>query len=61
MVSIELAKFGYNVTNKKLPKPLLDMLNARGGKKTHKYSTLGKSTLNVQQHTSEMFNRSFFV
>ena len=43
----------------KLPKPPLDMLNARGGKKTHRYPTRGKTTTNVQNHTSELFNRSF--
>ena len=59
MINVELAIFGYNISNKKLPKPLLDMLNARGGKKTHRYPTCGKATPNVQQHTSEMFNRSF--
>ena len=59
MIQIKLAKVGYNITNKKLPKPLLDMLNARGGKKTHRYPTRGKTTSNVQHHTSELFNRSF--
>ena len=59
MINVELAIFGYNISNKKLPKPLLDMLNARGGKKTHRYPTHEKTTLNVQQHTSQMFNRSF--
>ena len=59
MVDLELTKFGYKISNSILPKPLLDMLNAMGGKKKHQYPTRNKQTPNIQKHSSTQFNTSF--
>ena len=42
-----------------LPQPLQNILNADGGKKTHRYPTRNKHTPNIQKHQCSMFNQSF--
>ena len=59
MIQFNLCKLGQQMTHKLLPKPLQDILNAGGGKKTHRYPTRNKSTPNIQKHQCIIFNRSF--
>ena len=59
MIQFNLCKLGQQMTHKHLPKPLQDILNADGGKKTHRYPTRNKSTPNIQKHQCTIFNRSF--
>ena len=59
MINVELAKLGYNISRKLLPKPILDIFEKNGGKKTHHYPTRNKMTPNVQKHHSTQFNHSF--
>ena len=59
MIQLELIKFGYKITKNQQPLPLQELMNARGGKKIHRYPTRGKSVPNIQKHTSEIFNKSF--
>ena len=59
LIQLELCKFGHQVTCKYLPKPILDLLDSRGGKKTHRYNTRYKKTPNIQQHSGTNFNKSF--
>ena len=59
MIQLELIKFGYKITKNQQPLPLQELMNARGGKKTHRYPTRGKNVPNIQKHTSEIFNKSF--
>ena len=59
MIRIELAKFGYEISQKSVPKSLLNMLNSNGGLKKHRYPTRGKNVPNIQAHTSETLNKSF--
>ena len=37
MIKLELTKFGYKISKKILPSPLINMLNIKGGKKSHQY------------------------
>ena len=48
LIKNELCKLGYKVTNKLLPKPLVELFEQQGGKKTHKYETRNKNTPNIQ-------------
>ena len=59
MIQLELIKFGYKIAKHEQPLPLQELMNARGGKKIHRYPTRGKSVPNIQKHTSEIFNKSF--
>ena len=59
MIKIELCKFGARVSNNLLPKPILDLMKKRGGRKTHGYGTRNKNIPNTQRHTSSHFNTSF--
>ena len=59
MINVELAKQGYNINRKLLPKSILDIFDKNGGKKTHRYPTRNKMMPNVQKHHSTQFNRSF--
>ena len=59
MINIELCKFGAWVSNNLLPKPILDLMKKRGGRKTHGYETRNKNIPNTQRHTSARFNTSF--
>ena len=59
LIQIELCKFGHRITHRELPKPLLDLVNSWGGRKTHPYETHNKNLPSVQQHTGTSFNKSF--
>ena len=59
MINVELAKLGYNINRKLLPKPILDIFDKNGGKKTHRYPTRNKMMQNVQKHHLTQFNHSF--
>ena len=61
MIKMELCKFGYKLTNRMLPDPLLNIMNNRGGKKTHQYATRNKNIPNIQIHTSPQFHHSFLT
>ena len=59
MIQFNLCKLGQQMTHKLLPQPLQNILNADGGKKTHRYPTRNKYTPNIQKHQCSIFNRSF--
>ena len=59
IINVELAKQGYNINRKLLPKPILDIYDKNGGKKIHHYLTRNKMTPNIQKHHSTQFNHSF--
>ena len=59
MINVELAKQEYNINRKLLPKPILDIFDKNGDKKTHCNPTRNKMMPNVQKHHSTQFNRSF--
>ena len=59
MIQFNLCKLGQQMTHKLLPEPLQNILNADGGKKTHRYPTRNKYTPNIQKHQCSIFNRSF--
>ena len=61
MIQLNLCKLGHQMTHKLLPQPLQNILNADGGKKTHRYPTRNKHTPNIQKHQSIMFNQSFYA
>ena len=59
LIDLEVAKFGYKISRNLVPKPIQNIMNAKGGKKTHTYQTSNKTTPNIQRHQSTQFNRSF--
>ena len=59
LIDLEAAKFGYKISCNLVPKPIQNIMNAKGGKKTHTYHTCNKTTPNIQRHQSTQFNRSF--
>ena len=59
IINVELAKQGYNINRKLLPKPILGIYDKNGGKKIHRYPTRNKMTPNIQKHHSTQFNPSF--
>ena len=59
IINVELAKQGYNINRKLLPKPILDIYDKNGGKKIHRYLTRNKMMPNIQRHQSTQFNCSF--
>ena len=59
IINVELAKQGYNINRKLLPKPILDIYDKNGGKKIRCYLTRNKMMPNIQKHHSIQFNRSF--
>ena len=59
LMYMELCRFGHRITTKELPKPLLDLLDSQGGRKTHQYETRNKKTPNIQKHSGIHFNKSF--
>ena len=56
---MELCQFGHRLSCKYLPKPIIDLLETRGRKKTHQYETHYKKTPNIQKHSGVNFNKSF--
>ena len=59
IINVELAKQGYNINRKLLPKQILDIYDKNGGKKIHRYPTRNKMMPNIQKHHSTQFIRSF--
>ena len=59
MIQLALCKLGHQMTYKLLPQPLHNILNAAGGKKSHRYPMRNKDTPNIQKHQSTLFNHSF--
>ena len=60
MIQMELCKYGFKITKKLLPEPLIIRLaHDREGKKVHRYDTRNKYVPNVQLHKSPQFNNSF--
>ena len=59
IVELELGKFGYWLSKDLLPKPLKQLMESKGGRKSHRYPTRNKFTPNIQRHYSTIFNRSF--
>ena len=59
IINVELAKLGYSINRKLLPKPILDIYDKNGGKKIHRYPTRNKMTPNIQKHHLIQFNCSF--
>ena len=59
LIENELRRLRYKVTNKLLPKPLVELFQQCGGKKMHRYETHKKNTPNIQQHNTHLFNQSF--
>ena len=59
LIDLEAAKFGYKISRNLVPKPIQNIMNAKGRKKTHIYHTRNKTTPNIQRHQSTQFNRSF--
>ena len=54
MIQIEHCKYGHYITHRKLPKPIQDIINVNGGKKTHKFDTRHKARQtykNMQDHS----------
>ena len=56
LIDNELWKLGYKVTNKIILKPLINLFQQDGGKKTHRYETYNKNTPNIQRHNTPLFN-----
>ena len=61
MIQFNLCKLGQQMTHKLLPKPLQDIINANGGKKTHRYPTRNKSTPNIQSINALFLTGVFFA
>ena len=59
LIQLELTKLDFKVSKKYLPAPILEIFNANGGEKTHKYQTRNKAIPNIQKHQSNLFNNSF--
>ena len=58
MVQMELGKFGAKVVRKIIPEPLRMVMEARGGKKNHKYDNRYKNVPNIQKHATVQYNSS---
>ena len=59
MIKIELNKFGAKVARKQIPKPIQQLMELRGGVKSHRYNTRRKGVPNIQKHRTPLFNQSF--
>ena len=59
MVKLELLKFGYKLSRQNLSSPIENLMNQKGGKKTHRYLTCNKAIPNIQPHKCAQFNISF--
>ena len=58
MITLELAKYGYKITNKLYPNTLHWLAESSGGLKMHHYPTCYKKTPNIQKHKTKDFNNS---
>ena len=59
LIMLHQQKLGYMVSHELLPKPLLDLFNNRGGKRSQHYPTRNKLIPNIQAHQNVTFNSSF--
>ena len=59
MIEMELAKYGYRLTNKDYPNSLQSITNANGGIKLHRYPIQSRNTPNIQAHQVHQFNISY--
>ena len=59
MIKIETAEVGHRISTEQYPAPLLNIFDAHGGLKQHRYPTRNKRTPNIQMHLSQQFNNSF--
>ena len=59
MIHIELLKFGYMLSKKKLPNPINNIMTKKGGQKTHPYQTRNKMIPNIQRNNDQSFNSSY--
>ena len=55
LIKQELIKLGYNISNNRLPRPIIDLY----GKKRHKYPTRRKNIPDIYPHTDYQYNISF--
>ena len=56
MIKIETAKVGHRITTEQYPTPLLNIFNAHGGLKQHRYPTRNKRTPNIQLNSGQQLN-----
>ena len=59
IVELKMGKFGYRLANNILPSPLKNLMEAKGGIKSHRYPTRNKRIPNIQKHSITMFNHSY--
>ena len=59
IVELEMEKFGYRLVNNILPSPLKELMEAKGGIKSHRYPTRNKRLPNIQKHSITIFNHSY--
>ena len=59
IIHIAMCKLGHNISHKHYPSPILNLFDKFGGQKSHRYPTRNKHVLNVQQHHSEQYSKSF--
>ena len=59
MIELELAKYGYKITNQLYLTKIHTTAEANGGLKQHQYATRFKRTPNIQKHGKAEFNASF--
>ena len=59
LIHIAMCRLGHNISHKHYPSLILNLFVKFGGKKVHRYPTRNKHVRNVQQHYSELYNKSF--
>ena len=59
LIDLELAKYGYKITNRLYSGKIHTVAETNGGLKCHKYNTRFKNTPNIQKHGMHEFNTSF--
>ena len=58
LIYLELCRFGYTLAHQVTP-TIQNILNSRGGQKTHHYNTGNKTLPSIQKHSSTQYNKSF--
>ena len=58
IIEYELCKLGFNLKEKLLPEPLINLFESCS-KKTHLYLTRNKTLPNIRKHKSREYNNSF--
>ena len=59
LITLNLIKLGHKISHENVPKLLVQIFNLNRGKKQHRYPTRNRLILNIQNHDSLLFNRSF--